>query len=1120
MSDHQTKLREELIKKIGKQKGTALHKKYGSAFPLSYFEENSVAAAVEDICHLEKISTEELFHIDFSKEPEQIDHALHLKLYQFGDPIPLSDILPILENMGLRTLTERSYAVMLQNKVAWVSNFKVTHEKATLFAIEKVKGVFHDAFISIVHGRCENDALNKLVLDAELSCREIAILRAYIKYLLQTKFRFSKSYMEKTLTKYPEMTSHLIGLFRLMFDPKKQNHKKVLALETDIQNSLEAVSNLDEDFILRSLWITIKATLRTNYFQTQKNGNHKDYFSIKIKSREVPELPLPHPLYEVFVYSPRFEAIHLRSTKVSRGGIRWSDRREDFRTEILGLMKTQTVKNAIIVPSGAKGGFVLKALSPNATRAEVQTEVIACYQSFMRGLLDITDNLKNKKVIRPKEVICYDDEDPYLVVAADKGTATFSDMANAIAHEYQFWLGDAFASGGKTGYDHKKIGITARGAWESIKRHFRELEINILKTDFTVIGIGDMSGDVFGNGLLYTPHIKMIGAFDHRDIFIDPNPHPEIAFKERARLFKLASSSWQDYNKKLISKGGGVFSRKSKSIALTPEIKKALNITENSLTPNALICALLKAPVDLLFNGGIGTYVKASNESQADVGDKTNEFCRVNGEELNCRVVGEGGNLGFTQLGRIEYALKGGLINTDFIDNSGGVDCSDHEVNIKILLDQEIHKGRLTENKRNQLLVQMTDDIAGLVLNNNYNQAFVMSAVALHSAKNIGLFQDYLKELEVAAHMSRSVEFLPNDRRLIERKTAGQPLTRPELAVLLAYTKIYLKNEILKSDLPEDVYVKNIIATAFPTLLSKSFSKSLLEHPLHREIIATQLSSHLVNEMGITFIYRLQVETGATVPQIIRGYLMAANIFSSSQLQKLIAALDFKITVTMQYELLHHIRHLVNISTRWFLRSRYLNQDIQKTITHFADRVKILGDIFPTLISGDTKNYMDSLTEQFIQAGLDKNVVDQIARSRVLYMALNIIELSSQHQFDLVKTAKIYLLVGERFNFVWFRDQIGSDTRDGHWNTLARLTLRDELDIIQKRLTTAVMETEKKKQSGAHHLIEKWITRHRRALDRWEKILGLLHSSSNIDYTIFFIALRELSDLIYASEAI
>lgn len=1110
-------LQSQLIEKYGKQKGTVLSKQYMQAFSPGYIDEYPPSFALNDISFIERLNEKHPLEIYFYISPEK-EHPLHLRLFQWQKPIPLSDILPMLENFDLRTFNERPHQINLVGKEhVWLSDFAVVYSKAN-FDIEQIRDLFQDAFISIYKGLSENDGFNKLILSANVSWREVMVLRAYTKYLRQVSFPFSQSYIEKTLANNATIAKNLIELFLVLHNPTKADKEVNIAnkIEKDILEALDAVTSLDEDRIIRRFLALLKATLRTNYFQPNAKGEPKTYLAFKFSSKSIPELPLPTPLYEIFVYSTRFEGIHLRNAKVARGGIRWSERLEDFRTEILGLMKAQIVKNAVIVPSGAKGGFVLKTETISKTREALQAEVVACYKFFISGLLDITDNIYEKKTVHPPHVVCYDDFDPYLVVAADRGTASFSDLANEISKSYKFWLGDAFASGGSTGYDHKKIGITARGTWESIKRHFRTLNINVEEEDITVIGIGDMGGDVFGNGMLYTKHLKLIAAFDHRHIFIDPTPDAEVSYHERLRIFNLPVSTWEDYNPKLISKGGGVFKRSAKSIDITPQMKKALAIEDQKLTPNDLIRAILKAPVDLFYNGGIGTYVKASIESQTDVGDRTNDACRVNGGELRCKVVGEGGNLGFTQLGRVQYALSGGLINTDSIDNSGGVDCSDHEVNLKILLDQQVHAKKLSEKKRNELLAEVTDQVAELVLKDNFEQAMVMSYSNYRAKKNISLHTDYIKELEHKGILDREVEHIPDEKKLIERKAAGDGLTSPELAVLLSYSKIDLKQELLKTKLPEDPYLSKVVAHAFPPSIHKKYVEAMKTHRLHREIIATQLSNQIVNEMGITFIYRLQIETSATVGEIACAYITASHVFESIKLENLIKSLDFKISMQEQYDMLFNIRNLVNLATRWFLRSHYLNFDLEKLIAHFSERVKILEKITPNLMAGATKEYLHTLIKEFINIGLSESIARRIATYRAIYTSLNIIDVATVHNLDLIKTAKVYYACGEQINLLWFRDQIAKDSRDGHWNILARLSLRDELDSAQRNLTIAIMQTDKKEKDPGK-LISKWMQANQRALERWEALLSMLLSSSEIDYTMFFIAMRELISLTISS---
>lgn len=1109
-------LKQELKKNHDENKSTALAKKYSQAFPLSYQDEATAEVAANDVKYLEHLSIESPITMHLYFLPNMNEEPLHLRLYQYNKPISLSVILPMLSNFGLRINSERPYKITLaDNTTLWISDFSITYSNPEL-NLSKVQTLFTQAFLNIYAGNAENDGFNKLILGASLTWHEIIILRAYSKYLHQVGFRFSQPYIEQTLAQHPDITRDLINLFYLLHDPAKNHKQTAFEVEQKITQALESVTSLDEDRILRRMMMLIKLTLRTNYFQRTAEGAAKHYLAFKLSSREIPDLPLPRPLYEIFVYSPKLEAIHLRNTKVARGGIRWSDRPEDFRTEILGLMKAQVVKNAVIVPSGAKGGFVLKTLKPGMTREDINKAVVQGYTDFIKGLLDLTDNIKNGQFYRPPQVVCHDDIDFYLVVAADKGTATFSDLANLIAAEYEFWLGDAFASGGSAGYDHKKMGITARGAWESIKRHFRELDIDVLKTDITVAGIGDMSGDVFGNGMIYSKHIRLVAAFNHRNIFIDPNPDAETSYYERLRLFNLPSSTWEDYNTNLISKGGGIFSRTLKSINLTPEMKAALGTDVDSATPNELIKIILKAPVDLLFNGGIGTYVKASYQSHADVGDRTNDYCRVDGIDLRCKVVGEGGNLGFTQQGRIEYALNHGLIFTDFIDNSAGVDCSDHEVNLKILLNEEIQKGRLTLKERNDLLASLTHEVADLVLRDNYEQALVMSFTAQSSRKYIGLHASLIKDLEANSSFDRAVENIPDDKKLTERKAAGEGLSTPEIAILLEYSKIQLKHAILQTNLPEDPYINLIASNAFPPSIRTKYSEALKEHRLFRDIVATQLANKIVNSMGITYIHRVQTETGCSIEEIVRAFTVASEVFNTTKLRKVIEGLDFKISMTKQYEMLFNIRTLINLATRWFLQSTLLNGDLRLLIEHYATRIDKLEKIIPSLMAGFTRQYLHELIDDFLKLGLSKDTAEHIATYRAIYTCLNIIDVSTRHDFELIKTAEVYFAAGERVNMLWFRDQINQDTREGHWNALARLTLRDELDAAQRALTIAILKSNPSHVSSGH-LINTWIENNKASLKRWDQLLALLHSSTTVDYSMFFIAIRELLSLILRS---
>jgi glutamate dehydrogenase len=1111
----QDELQEKLIALEGRDKGLALFEAYYPSIATDYCTVCSPELAVSDIQNLERLSAARPFAITLY---QSADSNLHMRLFQLDHPLPLADVLPTFENLDLRTYSVCPYQLEKSAKKFWINDFTVQYVRTGELQIEKINTKLAETFFKTQYGICENDGFNKLVLGAQLSWHEIVVLRAYAKYLKQIGFRFSQDYIQQALVNNALMAKDLINYFLTKFSSKCKS-EQIIEIESNILLKLEDVVNRDEDEIIRRILELIKATLRTNYFKHQANQQPTEYLSMKLNSRDITDLPLPSPLYEIFTYSPRFEGIHLRNEKVARGGIRLSDRREDFRTEILGLMKAQKVKNAIIIPSGAKGGFVLKSLASGNTRETIQANIIHCYQSFIRSLLDLTDNLKNGKAIKPSQVVCYDDDDPYLVVAADKGTATFSDTANSISKEYNFWLGDAFASGGSTGYDHKKMGITARGAWESVKRHFYELDINVFENDFTVIGIGDMSGDVFGNGLIYTPHSKLVAAFDHRHIFLDPNPNPETTYQERIRLFNLSISSWEDFNPTLISSGGGVYKRSSKTIPLSPQVQTLLGIKTDRLSPNQLIRALLKAPIDLLWIGGIGTYVKSTQESHAEVGDKANDYCRINGMELRCKVVGEGGNLGFTQLGRIEYALNGGFINTDFIDNSAGVDCSDHEVNIKILLDNEIQKQKIDEKQRNKILLEMTQEVADSVLRDNYNQALTMNLANFHSTRNISKYIDYIGELEANDVLNRAVEFLPDDKNLFARRTAGISLTRPELAILLAYTKIHLKTEILNSDIPQYPFFTRYLYSAFPASLQQTYTKELANHILRNEIIATQLSNQVINETNILFVHNLQYETSASVSEIVRSYIMASEIFSTSELLRLIESFDNIINPHLQYQLFGYIHQLTNRATRWFLRHKeFTFQNLEKNIAYFIGSIQSLDNLMPTLISDSLKRFYDSLSIEFIKVGIPIEHARRITSARAMHAALNIIEVASKNQSDLFNTAKIYYTIDDKFNFSWFRSQIAKDSREGYWESLTRLTLRDEFDSLQKKITQLIIKNYPNAQEDSE-VVELWISEHESIRQHWEKMLKRIQNSNTVDYITFFLAIRELSHLIQTNNS-
>lgn len=1107
-------LKKELIQNHGMESGLLLYSKYVDLFEFSYYNECAVELIAQDISALEKISSDDFQQLHFYDDSTDRESAQHLRIYKWGTIIPLSMMLPILADFGFHVWTDRNYRISVEGKVIWISDYVVSYPKST-YSSENIEILFRDALMAICKKQFVSDPLNELLMTIKASWRELTILRAYNKYLLQTNFHFSEPYISKVLVRHPSISEKLILYFYALHDPseQKKSSPKTEQIESLILEELSAVTSLDDDVIIRQLLAVCKATLRTNYFQKTAEGLPHPYLSLKFQSSAIPNLPLPLPLYEIFIYSPRFEGIHLRFDKVSRGGIRWSDRPEDFRREVFGLVKAQKVKNAIIVPSGAKGGFVLKALLPTASREEMLKEGLECYKLYIRALLGLTDNIKDGLIVHPESVVCHDEEDPYLVVAADKGTATFSDIANSISQEFGYWLGDAFASGGKTGYDHKKIGITARGAWESVKRHFCELGINLDETPVTMVGVGDMSGDVFGNGLIYSKNLKLIAAFDHRHIFLDPDPIPETSYQERLRLFEQAHTTWEDYSPLLISPGGGVYKRSAKSIPLSPQIKKVLDIQEDSLVPNELIRAILKSPVDLLWNGGIGTYVKASTEINADAGDKTNDNTRVNGNELRCKVVGEGGNLGFTQRGRIEYSLNKGLMNTDFIDNSAGVDCSDHEVNLKILLNKEVDKGHLSVEKRDELLKEVTDEVAALVLKENFQQAWILGYSNYYSAQNTFVYKNYIDELERLKLFNRKVEFLPDEKTFLERAVSGIGLTRPELAVLLAYTKIYIKSALLKSTVLEDPYFAEIITKAFPEAINARYAAGEQEHSLAREIKATQLSNRLVNDMGILFVYYLEVERGASVADILRAYMVVSAIFDAHEMQRQIEALDKKLPLSMLYELLYYVRHLVNISSRWFLLENRLKGDLTQIIEKYAPKVKQLRTLTMKIMTGLTQQSLHQLKNEFSEVGLPEDLAIDISFFRVAYTTLNIIEGAAAHQFDLSRFAKMYFAVGEHFNLVWFRDRLAEKVQEVSWESLTKLCLRDELDYLQKTLTIKLME-EGNSNTPVEEVIETWKIKHARNLACWDNLFKVLHESQTIDNSMYFVTLRKLTEAV------
>lgn len=1108
-----------LLDYFGDEVGGDIINRYANAFPASYRENFNAVTALYDIRHIEKLSDDLTLELNVYKPIDDFTDSIRFKVYQRGDIIAISDALPILENMGLRVISERPYRIRRgDGDTIWINDFTMLYAQELPNELQQLKESFQEAFAKIWFQDVENDGFNKLVLSTGLNWREIMMLRAYAKYFRQMGVPFSQAYIEQTLVGHPGITKLLVDLFLLRFDPETagQNQTKVKKLTEKIKIQLENVESLDDDRILRHYLNLIHATLRNNYFQRDSQGNPKHYLSIKLNPRVIADLPLPRPMFEIFVYSPRFEGIHLRGGKVARGGLRWSDRLEDYRTEVLGLMKAQQVKNAVIVPSGAKGGFVTKWLHSDATREEVIEEGIICYKNFITGLLDITDNIKAGKVIPPENVYRYDKDDTYLVVAADKGTATFSDIANSIAKDFDFWLYDAFASGGSTGYDHKKMGITARGAWESVKRHFRELGRNCQEEDFTCVGIGDMSGDVFGNGMLLSQHTKLIAAFNHLHIFIDPNPDPEVSFRERQRMFKLPRSTWMDYNTDLISKGGAIYSRRDKFIELSAEARAALGIKEKRVEPNKLISLILKAPVDLLWNGGIGTYVKSSTETNDDVGDRANNSTRINGTELRCKIVGEGGNLGLTQQARVEYALNGGKIYTDFIDNAGGVDCSDHEVNIKILLNEIVQNGDMTEKQRNQLLETMTEEVADLVLMNNYRQTQAISLAIRQAPKNLELHRLYLEALEKENKIDRKLEHLPDEQIFSDRKVSKLGLVGPCIAILLSYTKIKCKEEILASDVPEDKYLSSMLETAFPEPLYKKYSEQLYKHSLRREIIATQLSNCMINEMGFSFVYRLYQETGAQTDSIVRAYMICRSVFQLPQVWQEIEKLDNVVPTNLQIDMMVLYIRLLRRSTRWLLKYHRVKLNIPQMIDDFSPKMDELMKYLPKCLEGQALDNFNRFIDNFQEKGVPKGLAQRIASVRQLFSAFDIIEAANLNDFKVRDVARVYFSIDEQLEMNWIRSKVIEHNVENHWDALTRESLRDDLDFQQRQLTISILQ-HKCRSKEISKRISKWVDRYTTLVDRWRTIVKELQKSSSLSFTMMFVAIRELFDLTQTS---
>ncbi|NKB31830.1 MAG: NAD-glutamate dehydrogenase [Pseudomonadales bacterium] len=1105
---------EALQRRYLDQEAERLHEIYADCYSPGYKEAYSAEEAVKDIARIDNVVANKNLALDLDTSSSEVGAELSFKIFSYQHQLLLSDVAPILENLGLNIISEKAFKLEpeCENEV-WLHDFSLYKKNSGVGKFTAVlKQNFEEAFNAIWLQKIDDDSFNALVVTAGINWRDSALLRAYAAYLKQIQFGYTPQFIAETLSEHKHIAKQLVQYFYGLFDPKATAaaRKQSASTKKSILSTIDNVANLAEDSVLRGYLNLIDATLRTNYFQKDSSGQIKDYFSFKFSPENIDGIPLPKPKFEIFVFSRKVEGVHLRGGRVARGGLRWSDRSEDYRTEVLGLVKAQQVKNSVIVPVGAKGGFYVKESAPD--RESFMQLGVASYKTFISGLLDITDNIVDLKLVPPVEVVRRDEDDPYLVVAADKGTATFSDIANGIADQYGFWLGDGFASGGSNGYDHKAMGITAKGAWVSVQRHFREIGVNVQEQDFSVVGIGDMSGDVFGNGMLLSKHICLVAAFNHLHIFVDPNPKSARSFQERNRLFKKPRSSWADYNSKLISKGGGVFSRKAKSIVVSPEMKARFAIEQDSVTPDKLISLLLSSPVDLIWNGGIGTYIKATTESHSDVGDKANDILRVNGADLRCRAIGEGGNLGLTQAARVEFGLHQGVSLTDFIDNSAGVDCSDHEVNIKILLNKVLADKRLTTPRRNKLLESMTDDVSELVLANNYSQVQAIGVAFTQMEIRNKEYADLIGYLENNAGLDRALEFLPSEDELEERTAKEQYLTRPEISVVTSYMKMHLKAQLNDIDYIDENYLLPYLYSAFPEKLVRTYKQTIHEHPLRKEIIATQLANSVVNLLGPSFIYRMVDSTGSTIGEVIKAAVIAKDIFQIEQSWKQIESLDYTIDAGIQAEMMSRLIRLMRRVTRWLLRNRRSKLCFETEVAFFTQKVNQCRRMLPGKLPPDFKQMFEDKMEHLASHNVPPELATEICRCDFLFSATSFIEISSNSGEKLATVVDIYYSVGEQLQLNWLGKIINQLPVANYWQALARETYLDDLAWQQRALTYNVVSA-KQSSSNAKTMVNGWVSANQEALSRAGKMLTQLQAETQPDYSMFSVALRELLNL-------
>ncbi|MDT0619184.1 NAD-glutamate dehydrogenase [Salinisphaera sp. P385] len=1078
---------------------------YAEAFSAAYQERHEAERAVADAQELETLSDDEPRLRLVCR-----DGGVAVRLYGRGAETPLAEMLPVLQHFGLQVTRQRPFTVRpAGHQPAWIHDFEIRPLADTpdAEAVERLE----QAFAEVWAGRAEGDALNALVLGAGLAARDVALLRTITRYLRQTPLPYSLDGIEQRLVENPDLAGALVGLFHARCEPDLADRRsRELAHVETIHQGLDAVASLDADRVLRACLAVVLATLRTNYFQRDEQDRPRAAISLKLDPHRLPELPEPRPMFEAFVYAPTVEGIHLRAGRVARGGLRWSDRREDFRTEVLGLMKAQVVKNAVIVPVGAKGGFVVKNEAPEDDRDTRQTKGRAAYRTFISALLDITDNNHGGEVVPPPAVVRHDGDDPYLVVAADKGTATFSDLANEVSAEYGFWLDDAFASGGSAGYDHKVMGITARGAWVGVQRHFRELGTDIQETPFSVVGIGDMGGDVFGNGMLLSRQTRLLAAFNHRHIFLDPDPDIERSYAERERLFTAEASGWDAYDTSVISAGGGVFERSEKSVEPSEAACASLGIEHKRYTPNELIHALLAAPVDLLWNGGIGTYVKARTESHAQVGDRANDGLRVDGRELRCRAVGEGGNLGLTQAGRIEYALAGGYINTDAIDNSGGVDSSDLEVNIKIALGPLEAAGELQREARNALLESMTEDVAQLVLRTNYLQTQLISLLASDAAARLDEHVNLMRMLERDGLLDRAIEGLPGDDAIEDRIRDGQGLTRPELAVLVSYAKITLFADVLNSDLPDQPHLAELLLAGFPPGLRDEHAEAVRGHRLRREIIATLATNQLVDRMGVALAHRLAAERGVARAAVVRAYLLAAEALDSEALFGAVEALDNRVTTECQYRLLKRVTGLLKHAVGWLLARANGQTDMAGWLEdNRAAARQLLAGLSAQFAGAYARQFRDR-TQVLEADGVPSNLAGRLAAIEDAGGLFDMLGIARHCEADPEKVAALYFEVGDRLSLQWLQQAIQGLAAEGRWQALARASLRDDCYRAHARLVADILI----RAEGESPEIDAWLNAPGSRAAFVAQRLSELRGTEQPGFEHLSVAVRDLAGLV------